>query len=177
MLKILLATPLYPPEVGGPATYAKILEEELPKHGWDVKIIKFKDVKRWPKVLRHFLYFLKVLKSGGGTKIIFALDPVSVGLPAMLAAKLLGKKFFIKIVGDFAWEQYVHSHDFVTPEKFQSEHYDWLTETRRKVERWVARRADKIIVPSEYLKKVVLMWGVEPSKVKVIYNAIDTIGG
>ena len=28
-MKILLATPLYPPEIGGPATYTKELAEQL----------------------------------------------------------------------------------------------------------------------------------------------------
>ncbi len=173
--KILIATPLYPPDVGGPATYAKILEQELPKRGVEVKLVKFSDVKKWPRILRHFLYFLKVLKSGGDIKIIFALDPVSVGLPAILAAKLLGKKFIVKVVGDFAWEQYVRAYGFVDLEKFQEEQYDLVTELRRKIERWVARCADKVIVPSEYLRKIVLLWGVEPSKVKVIYNAVDSV--
>ena len=42
---------------------------------------------------------------GRNADIIFAQDPVSVGFPAACAAKILRKKFLLKIVGDYAWEQ------------------------------------------------------------------------
>ena len=37
----------------------------------------------------------------------------------------------------------------------------------------VARNADKVIVPSQYLKKVVKGWGVQENKINVIYNAVE----
>ncbi len=57
------------------------------------------------KFLFDTLYFLKVLKRGLGVDVIYAQDPVSVGLPSVLAAQILNKKFLLKIVGDYAWEQ------------------------------------------------------------------------
>src|SRR3989338_4633570 len=101
--KIVIATPLYPPESGGPATYAKVLEQELPKHGFEVTLVKFSDVrKRW---FRHLRYFRLMLKAARGADLVYALDAVSVGFPAMLAAKGRRKRFVVKVVGDFAWEQ------------------------------------------------------------------------
>lgn len=40
-MRILIATPLYPPDDGGPATYAKLIEAELPKYGIETKILSF----------------------------------------------------------------------------------------------------------------------------------------
>src|SRR3989339_1894470 len=103
--KILIATPLYPPDIGGPATYAKTLEIELPKRGLVVSIVSFSSVRHLPKGFSHLAYFFKLLKAAWRADLIFALDPISVGLPAHAVSKLLGKPLYVKIVGDFAWEQ------------------------------------------------------------------------
>jgi len=48
-----------------------------------------------------------------------------------------------------------------------------MVECFRFLEKFVAGRADKIIVPSEYLKKVVIKWGIDPKKITVIYNSFN----
>ncbi|VAW14089.1 hypothetical protein MNBD_BACTEROID05-663, partial [hydrothermal vent metagenome] len=63
---------------------------------------------------------------------------------------------------------------FITPEEFQNGKYNIVTRTRKWVERAVAKKADKVIVPSNYLKKIVMMWGVKEKKIKVIYNAFTS---
>ena len=179
--KILIATGIFPPDIGGPATYSKLLLDELPNRGLAVKVVSFGAVRHLPKVIRHFIYFLKILRKGFFVDVIFAQDPVSVGLPSVLAAKILRKKFILKVVGDYAWEQFQIKNEklkskndkgkFKTLEEFQVEKYDFLTELRRKIEHLVAKKADKIIVPSEYLKKIVGTWGAGNNKIIVVYNA------
>ncbi|MDP2947233.1 MAG: glycosyltransferase family 4 protein, partial [Nanoarchaeota archaeon] len=95
----------------------------------------------------------------------------------------LRKKFVIKIVGDYAWEQYQNKTQCPMPnaqldliDAFQGKKYDWKTELRRKIQKSVCRKADKIIVPSEYLKKIVMDWGINEKKIKVIYNSFDRRG-
>ena len=114
-LKILICTGIYPPDIGGPATYSKLLFEELPKMGIETRVLSFGEVRHLPKILRHFVYFIKVLKMGRRADIIYAQDPVSVGLPAMLAAKILRKKFILKVVGDYAWEQFQNKNQTCLP--------------------------------------------------------------
>ena len=183
-MKILITTGIYPPDIGGPATYSKILIDELPKHNINALVLGFGEVRRLPKIIRHFLYFLKILKKGWKADIIFAQDPVSVGLPAALAAKILGKKFVLKIVGDYAWEQFQiknekrktknHNLKFITLENFQKERFDIMTEFRRKIQKFVANKANKIIVPSEYLKKIVVEgWRINSVKIEVVYNCVE----
>ncbi|MBU1557590.1 glycosyltransferase family 4 protein [Patescibacteria group bacterium] len=178
-MKILICTGIYPPDFGGPATYSKLLFDELPKKGIDVDVLSFGEVRHLPKIIRHFTYFIKTLKRGKGVDLIYAQDPVSVGFPACLASRILGKKFILKVVGDYAWEQQQQRAGvkFVTPEDFQNKKFDFVTEIRRKIERHVAKRASKIIVPSNYLKKIVMMWSsahgneIPSEKVQVIFNA------
>ena len=104
-MKILVATGLYPPEEGGPATYAKALHDFLPKFNVEVVVLPFSQVRKYPPFVRHLVYLYLCLKYSKGTSIIYALDPVSVGLPACIASFLTKKKFVVKVVGDYAWEQ------------------------------------------------------------------------
>ncbi|GMQ95521.1 MAG: glycosyltransferase [Patescibacteria group bacterium] len=171
-MKILIATGIYPPDIGGPATYSKLLKDDLPKRGIGVSVVSFGDVRHLPKIIRHIAYFFMVLGKAKGADVIFAQDPVSVGLPAMLATKILRKKFVLKVVGDYAWEQFqIKNKELVTPDAFQHITLDLITELRRKIERMVARRADRVIVPSKYLKGIVKKWGVRNERLTVIYNS------
>lgn len=178
---ILIATPLYPPDIGGPATYVKILEEELSKKGFKIQILSFGEVRHLPKIIRHLVYFFKLLTLAREYDLIFALDPVSVGLPAHLTAKLFKKPFYLKVVGDYAWEQWQQKvlisnfqfSKFITPEEFQKQRFDFLTELRRRLQKHVAKSAKMIIVPSRYLAGIIRLWGILDEKIKVIYNAFE----
>src|SRR3989338_8698461 len=200
-MKIIIATGIFPPDIGGPATYSETMARELTKRGFEVAVITYADrsknqeagIKKqgygivrisriYPKGLRHFVYFWKLLRISSGADVVYAQDLISAGLPALAAAKLLRKKFALKIVGDYAWEQYaqrsrvslefpISNFQFPNIEEFQKEKYGLRTELLRFLERVVVKKADVIITPSEYLKKLVIGWGVPEDKIKVIYNA------
>src|SRR3989344_8147291 len=104
-MKLLIATGLYPPESGGPATYTKLLEERLPALGFSVLVLPFSRVRHLPKIIRHIAYFFKCLRMACAADVVYALDTASAGLPAALAAKLAGKKFLVRVHCDYAWEQ------------------------------------------------------------------------
>ena len=56
-IKILITTGIYPPEIGGPATYTALLEEEMSKYNIDVFVLPFRIVRFLPKIVRHFVFF------------------------------------------------------------------------------------------------------------------------
>ncbi len=177
-MRVLIATGIYPPSIGGPATYSKILYENLHKYGISVAVASFDNLRHLPIGIRHFLYFIKLLIDGIGCDVIYAQDPVSVGYPAMWAARILNKKFVLKIVGDYAWEQGVQRFgvkelldDFV---KDRREYHSRVLQMK-KIQKKVAKSADKIIVPSRYLKKIVTQWGIEENKINVVYNSFEGI--
>lgn len=172
-MKILITTGVYPPEIGGPATYTKRLEEGLPKFGFDVTVLPFSRVRRYPKLIRHLVYFFLVIKLSHGKDIIYAQDPVSVGFPSSIAAFILRKKFALKVVGDYAWEQGVGRfgvEDILDNFLMKKQH--GMVQFLQHIERFVANRADQIIVPSKYLKGVISAWGVK-SPIAVVYNGIS----
>src|SRR3989344_7548998 len=105
MKKILIATGIFPPDIGGPATYGAVMADALKKHGFEVKVLVFSRTnKKLPKGIRHLVYFLKLLFLAKKYDVIFALNLVSAGFPALLAAKIFKKKFIARIAGDYAWE-------------------------------------------------------------------------
>ncbi len=175
-MRILVATGLYPPDVGSSATYAKALEGGLQKEGIAVSVLPFSRVRRLPILIRHLRYFFLALREGKHTDVIYAQDPFSVGLPAFFAARLSGKKFVLKVVGDFAWEQAVERFDFAgTLEAFQKAELSLLPGMMRWLERFVALRAERIVVPSKYLGTIVGRWGVPKKKIAVIYNGMEEL--
>lgn len=102
-----MAAPIYPPEIGGPAHYAYHLVEEFRRLGHQVRVVKFTEVRHWPAGLRHLVYFFKLLPVMLWADWAVAFDTLSVGLPAVLAARLCRTKIVIRVGGDFLWESYV----------------------------------------------------------------------
>ncbi|MBP6924266.1 MAG: glycosyltransferase family 4 protein [Candidatus Pacebacteria bacterium] len=173
-MKVLIATGLYPPEIGGPATYTVLLEKELPKLGYSVDVVAFTRSTKFPRVIRHIHFFLRVIKHAVSADLIFAQDVSSAGFPAWLVAKILGKRFFIRVPGDYAWEQ--STQRFGVKEgidEFQNKKYSFKVETLRLVQKIVTKYADIVVTPSNYFKHLVTNWGVNPKKVHAIYNGVD----
>ncbi len=107
-MKIVIATPLYPPDLGGPAKYAFELAREFHAQGHSVSVVRFGALERLlPIGLRHLIYFCKLLPHAWGAQGIVALDTWSVGIPALMVSKLFGKKLLVRVGGDFLWESYV----------------------------------------------------------------------
>ncbi|MDO8594574.1 MAG: glycosyltransferase family 4 protein [bacterium] len=106
-MKILIATGIYPPDIGGPAQYARGVEEAWKKEGHRVKVLAFRFERKLPTGIRHLYYFFRVLFSLRGVDFVFSPDTFSAAIPALLASKLFGKKIIIRTGGDFLWEQYV----------------------------------------------------------------------
>lgn len=175
-MNILIATGIYPPQIGGPATYSKLLYDRLPARGHSVTVVNFGDVLHLPKIIRHFAYFFILCWRARGTDVVYAQDPVSVGLPALLATKLLRKKFVLKIVGDYAWEQGVLRAGItddlsVFAGKYAG--YPLLVRVLKHIQYRVALGAECIITPSEYLKTIISAWGIAPANITVVYNAFE----
>lgn len=212
-MNIVIATGIYPPEIGGPAGYSKRLGLALVERGYDIRIVTYGDENtersgQWSVVsgqtenavrvvkrdggplVRYFRYALAVLKAAKTADLVYLMGPVSEGLPGTIGAMLAGKKTVLKVVGDYAWEQYQQSTKYDvrstsgdvlrTPHSVLELLDEFLTHGHggkiglfEKIERWVARRAEKVIVPSKYLKTVVTKWGIEQSKIEVIYNSVE----
>jgi len=177
-VKITIATGIYPPEIGGPATYLRELVPVLKKKGWKVDVITYgaprKGIVTVPRdnPLRSWAFMRATMKSARDSDLIFATDTFSSGLPAAVASWRLKKRFIIRFVGDNVWENARSMGWTEDPfEIFQKREYNWKIEFLRKIQRWVLRRAE-IYTVSNFLKSVLLKWGMKRSRITVIYNAV-----
>lgn len=170
----LVVAGIYPPDVGGPATYAVLLEQELPKRGIDVVAVPFGDVRSAPVFLRHAWYFWKLFWATRAADVLLVQDTVSCGLPALLAARCARRPFIVRVPGDYAWEQGVQRFGIQdTIDDFQDKRYGFRVEVLRRVQRFVVCHADRVIVPSNYFHNVVEKWGVTKTRLSTVYNGID----
>src|SRR3989344_1014064 len=127
-MKILICAGIFPPEVGGPASYARKLALTLSKRGHQVTVVTYSDKKKiddfYPfpvvRIVRskfkpwHYLRYLAAILTRGLTAdVLYAQDQVSAGYPTYLASKILRKPFVIKVTGDYSWEQALN-RDFTT---------------------------------------------------------------
>jgi glycosyltransferase involved in cell wall biosynthesis len=175
MNHITIATGLYPPEIGGPATYAAMLEVELPKHGFTVTTVPFGVVRQYPKIVRHIVYAWKLWQKSRQADLVYALDPISVGLPALLIARLRLKPFLVRLGGDYAWEQgRIRFGVRDTLDVYLTKKDTWPLPVRvlATLQSFVVGHAKHVIVPSQYLKEVVKQWGISEKKIIVIYSAL-----
>ena len=156
-MNILIATGIYPPEIGGPAEYAKQLDKALYEQGFRVSVVTYGSLKRFPTGIRHFLYFLRFFFKTFSTDYIIALDPFSVGFPALLYAKLFRKKIVVRIGGDFLWESFAERtkekvllSDFYTKPR----NFNFKEKTIFKIISFVLKNVDKVIFSTKWQRDI-----------------------
>jgi len=189
-MRIIIATGIFAPDIGGPASYAKTLGTRLAAEH-DVVVVTYSDVRRhasdvdlpfavervWrktPRGLRHLLYLWRLYGIAKGADVILALNAVSAGYPASLVAKWRKTRFVVKIVGDAAWEWAVNSGaTYLMINDFQKVEHSGRAGRLHKRQVQVCRAANRIIVPSRYLAGLVQGWGIESERVAVVYNGSD----
>lgn len=176
-INVLIATGLFPPQEGGPATYSALIARELPHCGIRTQVVSFGEYVHMPAFFRHVAFFLRLIKEARGIDLIYAQDPVSVGFPVMIASSITGIPYVLKVVGDYAWEQGVQRagvaatlDDFVVNIEARK---SFLVRVLWCVQGAVARRAKRVIVPSNYLKGIVSAWKVPADTIDVVLNSFD----
>ena len=177
-MRILITTGLYPPDIGGPATYSKFLAEKLPAFGHNVIVLPFGNVRKYWPIIRHIVFFFLVIRRGSAADVIYAQDTISVGLPSAFANVFLRKKFLVRVPGDHVWEQGTARFGIGEPlELFPAFSWKWHPYLifLRLLQGFVVRSADSLVIPSKYMERIVKTWGVDSKKVVHIYNGVEQL--
>ena len=106
-MRILIATGIYPPDIGGPAIYAEGLYNAFSSMGHKGVVVSYGWKRKLPTGARHIAYFFEVCRHIWSADVVIVLDTYSAAVPAIFAAKLFGRKAIIRVGGDFLWESYV----------------------------------------------------------------------
>ncbi len=178
MMKITIATGIYQPDIGGPATFLREFVPFLKKSGWTVDVITYGAPRKDAVAISHdnpikwWSFYRAVIKSARDADVIFATDTFSSGWPAARAARKLKKRLVTRFVGDAAWE-IARSNEWTQDpfEVFQKKKYDWKIEFFRKTQKKVLQRSDVITV-SHFLELLLKKWGIKST---VIPNAVSEI--
>jgi len=190
-MRILIASGIYPPDIGGPASFSRALAAELSRRGHQPSVVCYggadtKTNEGWPvyvvpkkiiALLRYFFFAWHVFWRGRSSDIVFLQGPVSEGLPGVIGGLLACKPIVMKIVGDYAWESYRQvdaSHTDLLDAFVHKKHFGKIGFIEI-IERFTSKRATKIITPSKYLKNIVSVWGVASERIHVIYNTIPPL--
>jgi len=185
-LKILICSGIFPPDIGGPASYVPKIASYLSNRGHVVEVICLSDVikvdedekynYKITRISRHLFLPIRILKTilsifflARKSDLIFA---NTLATESWIGSFLSRKKIIHKVVGDYAWEK------AVSLGWTKSSISDFKNEKslRLKLLKWYCyvpfHYAEKIIVPSNFTKNNVLNWGLPLSNIEVIYNGI-----
>lgn len=173
-MKILIATGVFPPDIGGPAQYAKNLHDEFNREGHEVSVACYSIEHHLPIGVRHFVFFLKAFYHLWGADYAIAMDTFSVGVPTIIAARLLRKKVVVRIGGDFLWESYVErTGNLITMRDF----YARLPKLslKEKVIFWIRKKvlplSDKLVFTTPWQMNITLVaHGFDKKSAVIIEN-------
>lgn len=188
-MKVLIATGIYPPDIGGPAAMLEALVKSLKEQGFLIKIITYaeggeagetesgsvyKINRNQIKFFAYLNYFYRLWRLALWADVMYVTDIYSVGYFAYLLNKLAGKKYIIRFAGDSAWETAVASGvtaDYIVD--FQEKKYNFKIEKLKARRKKILLGADKVIAVSNFMSTIAQAIGVKSEKIKIIYNSVD----
>ncbi len=175
-MRILIATGIYPPEVGGPAYYAQGLAEAFDRGGHRVDVVTYGVLKKLPIGVRHLAYTLRLLPRMFKADVVIALDTFSVALPAALLCRAFRTPLIIRTGGDFLWESYVERTRELIPLPHFYEKSRAFTLKERAIHSLTkfALRKSIVVFSTEMQRDVWRMpYALDMARTRIIGNAIE----
>ncbi len=184
-MRVLVTSPVFPPDLGGPAVYVPSLARFLLDRGHDVRVVAFcsdpepkghpfpvQAISRGSLPVRYLRAFFTVLKAAGWADVVYVNEHLA--FLHVLAAKLRRKPVVIRIMVDGAWE-ISHRKGWCGTDnivEFQGHKYGWQVRSVRFLQRRWWSWCTGIISCSEFLRQILLQHhGVAADKVRRIFNA------
>jgi len=184
-MDILITVGIFPPDIGGPASFVPKISKYLISKGHKVKIISLSekenlnyedeiDVTRisrnLPIIFRWFRTITKIYKSAKNSDLIFV---NGLGTETTIANIFLRKIIIRKIVGDPVWER-VYNKKLTTEsfDSFQKNKQRLSIKIQKNIRNWSIKNSNLIITPSEHLKTFVQNIGFE-NDIYVINNGVE----
>ena len=184
-MRVLITSPVFPPDLGGPAIYVPSLARWLQSRGHDVTVVAFCSdpaPKGYPfrvvsippasLPLRYLRAFLTVRREARDADVVYVNEHLA--LLHVLGARLARKPVVVRIMVDGAWEiahryGWCDGDDIVT---FQTKTYGWKVKLARALQKRWWKASEHVIACSEFLRQILVgRYGVPGEKVERIYNA------
>jgi glycosyltransferase involved in cell wall biosynthesis len=179
-------TGIYPPDIGGPATHAKDLFDELTERGHVVRVVTLSEgrrldarggvarfPRRWSPFRRSLAVVRWIARYGRRFDAIYA---TGLHTEAVLGGRIAGVPVVVKIVGDPVWER--GRRRGWTSEGFEAFESRRPSHPALRAFAWVRnatlRRAAAITAPNAQLAALIDRWLGGPSGTVVIENGVRT---
>lgn len=163
---VLIASGIYPPEVGGTAGVAEMLFRQFKARHWRASLLTYGGkrpglitVPRYPTGVRHLAAFFVALRALPRHDAVLLLDHFSIGFPVALAARLLGNPYAVRVGGDFLWESYVETRRraLALPDFYQAmPHLSIKERVILSSARWTLQHATRIAFTTEWQREIFL---------------------
>lgn len=187
-MRVLLVTNVFPPLIGGPATFVDQVGHELARRGHRVTVVCSSTSAAHPsdrarpfRVVRvsienRYLYELRIrlvlLRELLRHRRVFV--NLLEGYVAQVN-RLVRRRFVLKVVGDAAWERARNlGATTLDIDAFQSANGERSAVVSEiGLRRAALDQASTVITPSHYLRDLVAGWGVSPHRIEVVPNGVD----
>ena len=184
-MKILVTVGIFPPDIGGPATFVPEIVNHLQnEHNYEIDILTLSDNqnlnikndfsvskinRNLPLPYRWFSTILKIYKLAKDKDLIFV---NGLGTETTIANIFLKKKIIRKIVGDPVWERaYNKSKTSYSFDDFQENNNGIFILLQKKIRNFSIKRSDIVVTPSQHLKNFVIDLGYK-NKIESINNGV-----
>ncbi|MEM9378502.1 MAG: glycosyltransferase family 4 protein [Planctomycetota bacterium] len=184
-MRVLITSPVFPPDLGGPAVYVPSLGRFLVERGHDVHVVAFCSdpapsghpfrvtaISRGSLPVRYLRAFFAVLRAAKDADVVYVQEHLA--LLHVLAAKLRRRPVVIRIMVDGAWEiahrkGWCGGDDIVA---FQGRGYGWKVGLTRLLQRRWWGWCSRIICCSEFLRGILVQHhGIPADKAVTVLNA------
>ena len=184
-MRVLITSPVFPPDLGGPAIYVPSMGRFLVDRGHEVKVVAFcsdpapsgypfgvQAISAGSLPVRYLKAFWAVFKAAKDCDVVYVNEHLA--LLHVLAAKLRGVPVVIRIMVDGSWE-IAHRKGWCADDdivSYQSKSYGWRVSLTRHLQRTWWGWCRNIICCSEFLRQILIQsYGVSPHKAQRIFNA------
>jgi glycosyltransferase involved in cell wall biosynthesis len=184
-MNILITVGIFPPDIGGPASFVPKISDFLIENGHNVKIICLSEdgsihtednldvirIKRSNNLpIRWIKTIYQIVKNGRRRDLIFV---NGLGVESTIANLILRKKLIRKIVGDPVWERaYNQKRTNESFDEFQNNKHSFIIEIQKLLRNWSINSAELVVTPSDHLKSFVSGIGFN-NKILKINNGVD----
>lgn len=187
-MKLFITTGIFPPDIGGPATYLENIINHSKFSKINKTILTLADQKKIMLIEKNDLYTIIKIKRNLNLILRIGLTLFYINRYAKdsdiiysnglffetnLYCLFKNKKFIAKIVGDYHWERFKRYNYFKSTIENFNKSSSLIINLVKIIRRFTFKKCQKIIVPSNYLKKVVISWKLNTNNIQIIYNSIN----
>ena len=184
-MDILITVGIFPPDIGGPASFVPKIAKYLINKGHNVKIICLSDKEHLtykddinvirinrssPIIFRWLKTIVKIYSNSKKSDLIFV---NGLGTETTIANLFIRKKVIRKIVGDPVWER-VYNKNLIDEsfDDFQENNHGLFISLQKMIRNWSINKSNLIITPSQHLKNFIDKIGFDKN-IFVINNGVN----